>query len=357
MDDKYYCSVDFLRIFFCLCVIVGHIYIILGLGNDSEVIITMQNMSVDSFFIISGLFMAQSCNKLLNSSDESTSKEYIFLKYQYKRVSKLYPLYITTTIIYIAKDILWGKINLIQVIDYWPVFFFCGQINGFPNTSGIWYVCSLIWIGMIISAFILFWNKKSVVVVFPILIFLTFSYMYTYYGNLSLNAYPMIANWFSVGNVKAMCGMSVGVEAYYFVQYYKTHDGQNNISNVIYICIESIAIVGIIYCLIVGGLCKRNFLIYPCTTILLILILLRKDYLLKWTSKFPAVKKLGDASYATYLCHMIIIECVDYYNIANQYNSKIIYLLICVFSFLVGYLLHIMDVKLRKKIRLSRTLG
>ena len=84
MDDKYYCSVDFLRIFFCLCVIVGHIYIILGLGNDSEVIITMQNMSVDSFFIISGLFMAQSCNKLLNSSDESTSKEYIFLKYQYK---------------------------------------------------------------------------------------------------------------------------------------------------------------------------------------------------------------------------------------------------------------------------------
>lgn len=122
MDDKYYCSVDFLRIFFCLCVIVGHIYIILGLGNDSEVIITMQNMSVDSFFIISGLFMAQSCNKLLNSSDESTSKEYIFLKYQYKRVSKLYPLYITTTIIYIAKDILWGKINLIQVIDYWPVF-------------------------------------------------------------------------------------------------------------------------------------------------------------------------------------------------------------------------------------------
>lgn len=87
-----------------------------------------------------------------------------------------------------------------------------------------------------------------------------------------------------------------------------------------------------------GGLRKLNFLVYPCVFLLTIIILLRKERLLKWTDN-RAVKKLGSVTYATYLSHMMIINSIESHDsFLVSHHRYFIYLLVCMMSFVLGYL-------------------
>lgn len=345
MDDTHYGSIDFLRVIFCICVIIGHIYITFYMQTDDKEIFVMQNMSVDAFFMISGIFMAKSCHNILRKTE--VGRGHALVLYTFQRIKKLYPLYMITSVIYIIWYLYIGTINLKEIPDFWPIIFFGEGINGLPNLSVMWYVSSLIWMGFFLSACLVFMEEKSVTAIFPILIFLTFSYMYAIYGNLSLNSLPLINNWFSAGNIKALCAIASGIEAYYIASYIKNNFLEINGRYVL--CAEVFSVLGVIYCLFKRGLGKYNFLIYPCMFILLIILLLRKERVLRFHNK-RIIKLLGSVTYATYLIHMMIIEIIKKLGIIKENDSRVyrVYFLICVCSFVLGYVFFLLDKEIQK---------
>lgn len=352
MDDCYYESIDFLRVVFCVCVIIGHIYITFYMQTDEKEIMVMQNMSVDAFFMIAGIFMAKSCRKI-SSQNGGLEMGYSLVRYTSQRIKKLYPLYIITSFIYVIWYLYIGTIQLKEIPDFWPVIFWGEGINGLPNLTVMWYVSSLIWMGLFLSACLVFWEKKSVTAIFPILIFLTFSYMYAIYGNLSLNALPLINNWFSAGNIKGLCGIACGIEVYYIANYIKNNFLKINSRYVL--CAEVLSILGIIYCLFRRGLGKHNFLIYPCMFVLLLILLLRKERVLRFYN-VHIIRLLGSITYATYLIHMLIIEIVKKWGLIKKYDSSVcgVYFSICFGSLVLGFVLSLLDNKIQKKLKSIR---
>lgn len=351
MDDSYYASIDFLRVVFCVCVIIGHIYITFYMQTDEQEIMVMQNMSVDAFFMIAGIFMAKSCRKI--SSQNGGLEGYSLVRYTFQRIKKLYPLYIITSFIYVIWYLYIGTIQLKEIPDFWPIIFVGEGINGLPNLTVMWYVSSLLWMGLFLSACLVFWEKKSVTAIFPILIFLIFSYMYAIYGNLSLNGLPLINNWFSAGNIKALCAIASGIEVYYIANYIKNNSLKINCRYVL--CAEVFSILGIISCLLRRGLGKHNFLIYPCMFVLLLILLLRKERVLRFHN-VHLIKLLGSITYAAYLIHMLIIQIVKKWGIIRGNDSGVcgVYFSICFGSFVLGYVLLLLDNKIQKKLKMIR---
>lgn len=54
---------DIIKLFLALFVVLGHTYILV-IRNSPNQMLSLQNIAVDGFFIISGFFLAKSTNKI-----------------------------------------------------------------------------------------------------------------------------------------------------------------------------------------------------------------------------------------------------------------------------------------------------
>ena len=195
-------TIDFLRILFCSGVVMGHTYCIL-----------FHIMCVDAFFMISGIMIAR---HFYIHQDEK--KEKTFFNYQLRR----YFRFLSSLIfIYAVSALIMGTNGNMPSFSFfakkWPVLLLLSRSNSFANGLEIpsWYIDSLFWMGLVVSFCLCFYKQKSILFVFPLVIYFALSYIHGKYLCLNLDADPKIANFFSEGNFRALLGLCIGIEEFY----------------------------------------------------------------------------------------------------------------------------------------------
>lgn len=326
--ERRYNTIEFLRIIFSICVIIGHTYCVLFRIGD-ETLVSMQNMSVDAFFIISGIFLANTVNKM----DIDDVKA--FGHYQIGRVKRLFPVYFFVAFLTLIYRFSCGNMAL---VSYWNIFLLLDGISNFPTlVIGAWYVGALFWIGLIVSYVLFRYRKKAVVFHFPVIIFVTLSIMYSWWDNLSLNQKPYIGDWLSAGCLKAILGLSIGIELFYLFLYLQEKIGEYKKSFVACaaILVEIISTVGIAYCFVIGRIQRTNYYIYFFLPPLVLVFLLGKEHIFKFANgRIWGV--LGTYTYAVYLIHPLLLDIIKQYINVQIYNQYLVYVIICFVSFILG---------------------
>lgn len=249
MKKESFYTIDFFRIVFTIGVIFGHAYCNLyrqtWMLTHTEDRISVHNMCVDAFFIISGIFMAMRIERKMEDPF------LIYCRYQIDRVKRLFPPLLFVSCVGILIDVFQYRLESIgQLIRYWPTFFLLTSINNVPGVKGaFWYVSVLFWTGILISALLVFKQKLSKYVIFPLLIIGSFSIMYCKYGTLNLGNNPLIFGALSAGNLRGICGLAVGVELYFISEELK----ENSFHKCVIAILEISATLGILYCVTRGG--------------------------------------------------------------------------------------------------------
>lgn len=333
-ERKRWYTIDFLRVIFTVCVIIGHTYRIFY-RVDGEFLISMQNMSVDAFFIISGMFLANSVNKLPTRDTKA------FALYLINRAKRLFPTYFLVAILTLFYRVILGQNQ--SLLAYCNIFLLLDEINTFPMlVTGAWYISALFWMSMVITYILYIDKKRAVVFYLPFTIFLTLSVMYSKWDHLSLNKTPLVFDIFSAGLIKALLGLAIGVEVYFASKYLKPIvDSINNKSvvRVLLLLVEMVSVVGISYCFVVGGNQPSNYYIYFFLPPLLIIIFMEKEILLHF-GNLKIWSVLGSYTYAIYLVHPLLLNIIkeqcDWY---VYFPQSVFYFLSCVVSIGAGILI------------------
>lgn len=330
MKERYN-SIEFLRVVFSFCVIVGHIYCEFY-RKEGENLISMQNMSVDAFFIISGIFIAISIEKIKESNINA------FGCYQIRRFKRLFPMYFFSAVLTGIYMLCSGERNFSK---YWVTLFFLDGINNFPGfVTGAWYVSALFWVGFLV-AFVLFkCRKNAVVVYFPVLIVIVFSFMYSNWKHLSLNSFPICFGFLSAGCIKAILALMVGVETYYASIYLDDfiQKKEETLIKVIFVVTEIVAALGVASCLAVGGIQISNYLIYFFLPPLLMVFLLRRECVFKFaTAKIWG--HLAKYTYSVYLINGLALKIIKSSCGLISHNIYVNYVILSLLCFIAGIML------------------
>lgn len=270
MKEKNY-TFEFLRIIFTLGVVVGHTYCFFFLGKGDQFrTINFHASCVDFFFLLSGLLMAISLKIDIFNADERPSYS-DYLKYNTKRFFRLLPLMIVAAAFGIFSDII--IFNRIQ-LHKWPTFFMLAGINNFDGWGPTWYISALFWGGLIISGILCFGKKKAVYLYFPIIIFLTISFL-RQYGCVNESYFPIVFNFLSAGMIKALLCLTIGVESYYLNQYVQKYFYVVKpwFVKVVSISVEFFYIILILYLMFHQIPNDAEFLSYIITPLLFVVIL------------------------------------------------------------------------------------
>lgn len=321
-------TIEFFRVVLTICVIIGHIYCTL-FRKEGEQLVSMQNMCVDAFFILSGVFLARGIDRIREGDIDA------LIGYQLNRIKRLFPMYFLVAVMTIIYKFLCGNKS---ILSYWTIFLFVDGINNFPVlVTGAWYVSALFWSGLIIGYLLYGYRKKALVFHFPIIIFVSMTIMYTSWGGLSLNTAPYFLGFISSGFLKALLGMSVGVELYYVSLYFEKNIEKYEEGFVRFVsgAIEILSTIGIVYCFSRGGVQKSDYLIYFFFTPLLLVVLHGNEQLYKF-GRNKIWANIGKYTYGIYLSHTLLLEILKRKMDFSNYNQIICYVAICIFAFVFG---------------------
>ena len=213
-------TLDFFRIVFSLCVVIGHTYCFF-FQNDyrqlhGEEWTTCHNLAVTGFFILSGIFMARHFYRHPEEGEES------FLSYQLGRLKRLMPpmLFVALIFLLLAQTGWMGK--TVPSWQYWPMLMMLpgsGKVHGAPSIT--WYVAALFWCSWVISALYFIHSRRMVRMVFPFAFILLFLYMYGAHQSIVLFGQPLLFDWFSEGWIRGFADLIFGFELYFFAAYLK----------------------------------------------------------------------------------------------------------------------------------------
>lgn len=176
-------------------------------------------LGVDFFFLISGFYLAQHYYK--NSTNESPIIQ--TNRYFIKRVQRLYPAYfISLTMISV---IYWTENNysIKWLIDHiwqckWQYFFLHFLIPNVPfDLRSNWFMCCLVF-SMFIIYFMMAYNEKLAMGLFPIGATIVLSHLYTTYGNITATQGAW-EGWIRGGMLRGVSEMSIGAFMYNNVKY------------------------------------------------------------------------------------------------------------------------------------------
>lgn len=346
MKKESYHSFDFIKIIFMVGVVIGHIYCLFYQDTYCSMYgydwTSVHNICTDGFFITSGIFMAYSIEILKKAKEPSIKKAVLFKEYQLKRISRLYGPALFCTIIFLLFRI-WNKeISSLELCNEWSILVMILDINGVIGQGGIWYVSALIWMGLIMSAFIIYAEQTSKYLIFPLIFFFSYTFMYATYGNDVLTATPTILGFISVGLIRCVCGLSAGAEIYWIAQYLQTSMTLKKRGSFFIGVLEIFCIFILVYIVTRRGMDSWCFLIYPSYAVLSIIFLLKWEVIFSFVN-IPAcskiIKKTSKYNYMIYLSHLLILSLLKGTHI-ETYSVWRVYIIcmFCTFSF--GMLLY-----------------
>lgn len=339
---KHYNNIDFLRVIFMLGIIIGHTNRVFFPNADFQ--FSLQNMCVDAFFIISGVFLASSIDKL----QKANAKD-VLVRTIYKRATRLYPTLFFSICVGILFLFICDKEYLHNIkYSLWSSIFLLGGINGFPVIGDSWYVASLFWMSLLISFCLASHSYFSKFFYFPMIIFLSVSFMYSSWGGLCLYTTPLVGNWFSAGNIKAVCDLAIGAEVYYILPYMQTLYNQIKNKKLFIFILEVLCTYLIGCCFTKNGINKSDYLILAALPILLLIFLNNRCVLYKFAND-KIFSYLGKYIYSIYLMHGFLLKILNkYFSLENIVST---YLMTGILSFIFGILMYYLQKFLFAKLK------
>ena len=325
MTEKRNNLFDLLRVLFTISVVITHASNLIYHGE-----IVSANVAVDGFFMLSGFFMARH----LKNRRGTLSRERLFFNYQISRIRRLLPMCLIVASLVGLKEII---VNHALGIEKWEVLYFLGDINGIHGFSVMWYVSALFWGGFLVSALLIWARKISVLVLFPLIFFVLFSFMYKYH-NLWLFSVPLVKGFLSAGLFKSVCALCVGVEVFYISVWLK-----NQISKMRLFAVKLIAI----FCeiLFIYGFASsfwiwfspKNFFVYFYVPLILLVFALDAQVIFSVFDR-PILARLGKMTYAVYLTHLYIIKFLAKTGFCEKIPPIATYLALIPLTFFIGWI-------------------
>lgn len=352
---KRYNTIDFFKIIFCLSVVFGHTYCIFFQQLYKESfgfeMTQIHNVATDGFFICAGIFMAKGIEKArknLNSSKE------IYIYTVKKRISGLWGGYMFAGVLALVYMIFFDTDLFKDSIDgLWTYPFFISCINGIPGLGSTWYISALFWCGLIIAAMLIYTPELSKHLMLPILIFLTYSFMYSLYSCNNLGNRPMVVGFISAGLIRALCVISIGVELYYLAILLQKNINESYLlaHKWIIALIELLAFALLMYSMLYPGLSKRSFLIYPSFGALCIIFLNHWEVLFGFTNSKAfggLIQRTVKYTYMIYLTHSTLIRFMC--NVVNlDLRMRYCYPAMMILSVCFGIICYWVELYIRKK--------
>lgn len=312
---------DFLRFILAVCVVIGHTFVVLFQVKQTTIII--HNLAVDGFFVLSGFLLALSyakTNKDMKPAD-------LFLNQTKKRIKRLWPEFFFATIITGILLVICFKSEV-----FFPFLFnliFIAQIDKVPAiVNGSWYVSVLFWVGCFYSALLFYKNKTAIYILIPLIVFLSFGYLYPIYGHLTLHGTNhFILNAYPVAFLKGFMSIGIGISTFFICQSLQTNPIQlkPKILPVLYIFAEISALLLLIYAFSQRETGKTDFLIYFGYPVLIGLLYCHKETFLKFFN-LKIWQSLSPIAYMLYLTHVILLDITKKYIDYTTYPQSIVYI-------------------------------
>lgn len=299
---------DIIKLFLALFVVLGHTYILV-IRNSPEQILSLQNIAVDGFFIISGFFLCKSINKISADSEDSWI---LFLKINIHRYSRLFPEFFITTVLCAIVYYFIFNIDLFNLI---PInLFYISQINTINGiVNGSWFISVLYYAGAILSILLLSRSAKIKYSLIFMLVLSSFLFLYSFYRNLSLNQYPLISNWLSVSWIRGFMDLGIGILTFSVTQISNKRKIKWKTPPAFIIAIISIAFI--LYSGLHFGIGRRDFLCLPGYAVLIYLCSIDQTQLAlkelsdqRWGGVLKSLSYLSIPTYAWYLSHCLVID-------------------------------------------------
>lgn len=306
-------------------------------------------LAVDYFFIISGFWVINSCER----------KEEVTSVYMLKRISKLYPHQLFSFIVIFTwfflrqgKTELGGELlkHLGEALPFTYFIFDSGYAGNYPFNFSVWYLSVLLLSSLVIYYFVQRHKELFCVVIAPCIII--FGYSYLYKNCISLNTGSSIGFFFNEYYLRGFTDMSLGVMLYCIIKRLNRYVPTRLfyiIAHILeFICLGGVIIftynhsdksdIWMVFIIASGVVCS---FLYPKETII--------------NSKYMG--KLNELMYPVYLNHIMVINVLEYVGVngASVKNALIYILVLFVYSCLTNYIvkkcIHIME--LSKKFLLN----
>ena len=341
-------SLDAFRLILALCVLIGHTYVVLYRIGPSKC--GVQNIAVDGFFILSGFFMGLGIAKTAFSFHEDIN--YVFLKGAVKRFCRLWPEYFFALLfVFIMKGIFFHSyewyalpFNLILI----------SQVDKVPGiVNGSWYVSVLFWGGSFISYLLLTKQKAAFCFYLPMVIFLSFMYIYPVYNHLSLHGTNhFLFGAYSMGFIKGIMDMAIGVECFFVSHYLKSH--RINIKKIykksIVLLFEGLGLFLMLYAWTFKGVNYTNFLVLFGYVILLIILSLHREIFLSFLS-WKKWQYISPVAYMLFLTHVLWLTIIKKYIPYQNYPEWVVYASIVIFCTSFAFVCYYAQKKIFAKLK------
>ena len=210
-------------------------------------------LAVDAFFIISGFFLFQSLDK---KSPEDIS---IFNEL-YKKIVKIYPVYIFSIV---ALLVIYCLIPKMRIFSFTPQSalseIFMLQMSGILDTSAVngtdWYVSALM-ISIFLYVAVYKLNKKLLIqFLLPVCVIVFYAICYAHNSNLDIHFHFKLLGFIWGGIARALGGLAIGGMCFYIIKKIELYS-YNNDKNQYKSWINTIEIISFIF--VIGLLYGRS---------------------------------------------------------------------------------------------------
>ena len=312
-------AIDLLRFVMCLAIVAHHFYLT-NMPAPSPFIFNGAWILTEAFFILSGVFMAESCPTVLKGGMREVITD--SARYIFKKVSKIYPYFFTAFVIeFFAKEIL-SKEPLVNIFkqfvnSIWTlllVYMLGFHDCGFMGVT--WYISAM----LIAMAFLypLIRTSKTVFtnIIAPVIVLIAYISCDMYSGgNMLGTGNPR--QWMGVcytGTMRAFGGIALGVMVWSASKCLSDSVVVHGPKRIALTALEVAGYAGVIYMVIFPVEGKESF---PLIIALAALIALTKSNI-TYSGYLPErlCRYLGRLSLSVYLCQLTAVFLIWY--IANN---------------------------------------
>jgi len=318
----YFSNLDVLRTFLSLVVAIGHFFLWNGVF---DVMPKSFFLCVDLFFVLSGFVL---CQKTLNSKSVTYSN---FIKnFTYKRILRLYPLYIflffitvTIQVFEFGKDIDSFKALLLSALLLQDIIII--HVNHlFSDTSiGIaWSISVELWVGLLFFGlvFILRKNTKTLFIG-CIVLSLVATLMIILFSPNHMDAFLQKISFVNFGILRCLSGLALGTISFFIFNFLNKKNFQSAFFQLIEIAAISASISVFYFDL------EYQFLAPYIFSVLIPVLAINKGFFSKLLSLeiFSVTRNL---SYGIYLSHPLFVYFYRKFEIPFTIQSSLPYLIL-----------------------------
>lgn len=313
-------SVEFLRFFIIMCVVVHHYCGWVPGGY----------LGVDFFFVLSGFFLMR--HFMCSDASSKEDPAILALKYTQKRYLRILPDYLLAFFLSFGLSVcLWDGNAPIRMLEnnFWEL----SMLEAFGFTESLmvgpgWFCSALLIAGFCVYYLLARNQKLYTCVIAPISMFVILAWMSHSFGN--LNRWLQFDTFISTGTLRGFAEMGLGCISYQLYILLKEKNIGSKTGSTIF---EFFCMCYIVYIMFKIGPSQNDFVCIFVMAALISSLFLGKSL---WSKilNIPLSQFLGTISIGIYLNHVILAK-VNWYGLCARlgfswYTTLIIYLLVVV---------------------------